>query len=106
MRPGSPERLSQDEELLPQQRVLRDQLGLAAEQIGAGSRDECRLGGLHRRQEATVKRLKDIATGSGNAAQETSQHSRLLTHEAVVRSRRPAVAPSRAVAATVNRPYL
>jgi hypothetical protein len=58
----------EDRRLLPQQRVLGDQLPLAAGQIGDCSGDGCGSGGFRGRQEAAAEGLQGGAGGAGGGA--------------------------------------
>ena len=66
--------MTEREQLLAQQRVLRYKGWLATHEIGERPRDGDRGGGCRRRREAPPELLGQVPTDAGDAVEEVSQH--------------------------------
>ena len=64
----------EDQELLAQQRVLRDQLGLAADEISECPGEGRCCGGFRHRHEATAESVEGGVTAADDTTQELSEH--------------------------------
>jgi len=93
------------EELLAQQRILSDECGLAAHEIGKCSHDEDRGGWLCCGYEASIERVRESSTKTGDALTEVGQHGKYSLvdgerHEGAVALRCSSVAPLLPLAST------